>query len=73
MIDANHGYDALAAAKLGREASQFSIDWFEEPVVPEALNSYSALRTSQPIPIAGGETWHTRWGLLQLCNKAVLT
>ncbi|MBT3144884.1 mandelate racemase/muconate lactonizing enzyme family protein [Neptunomonas phycophila] len=63
MIDANHGYDALAAAKLGREASQFNIDWFEEPVVPEALNSYSALRTSQPIPIAGGETWHTRWGI----------
>ncbi|EPX75470.1 mandelate racemase/muconate lactonizing enzyme family protein [Salipiger mucosus] len=62
MIDANHGYDAMEAIRLGQQAAQFGIDWFEEPVVPEQLAAYRRVRAEQPIPVAGGETWHTRWG-----------
>ncbi len=65
MIDANHGYDALDAIEIGRRAAQYSIDWFEEPVVPEALSSYQSIRRAQPIPVAGGETWHGRWAIAQ--------
>jgi len=63
MIDGNHGYDALEAVHLGKKAADFDIDWFEEPVVPEQLDAYRAVRAGQPIPVAGGETWHTRWGM----------
>ncbi len=63
MIDANHGYDALEAAELGRRAAAFGIDWFEEPVLPEQLSAYRAVRAGQPIPVAGGETWHGRFGM----------
>lgn len=63
MIDANHGYDTLEAIELGNRAAQLGIDWFEEPVVPEHLAAYRELRARQPIPVAGGETWHTRWGM----------
>jgi len=63
MIDGNHGYDALEAIQLGRKAADFDIAWFEEPVVPEQLDAYRAVRAGQPIPVAGGETWHTRWGM----------
>lgn len=63
MIDANHGYDALEAVELGRAAACHGIDWFEEPVLPEQLSAYRAVRAGQPIPVAGGETWHTRWGM----------
>lgn len=63
MIDANHSYDACDAIKLGQLAAEYNIDWFEEPVVPEALSSYREIRRQQPLPIAGGETWHTRWGM----------
>ncbi|RVV97548.1 mandelate racemase/muconate lactonizing enzyme family protein [Mesobaculum littorinae] len=62
MIDGNHGYDTLEAIELGRRAADFDIDWFEEPVVPEHLAAYREVRARQPIPVAGGETWHTRWG-----------
>ncbi|WP_128255308.1 mandelate racemase/muconate lactonizing enzyme family protein [Falsirhodobacter deserti] len=62
MIDANHGYDAMEAIRLGQRAAEYGIDWFEEPVVPEQLAAYREVRTRQPIPVAGGETWHTRWG-----------
>lgn len=60
MIDANHGYDTIEAARVA--AAEYGIDWFDEPVVPEQLGSYRAVRTRQPIPVAGGETSHTRCG-----------
>jgi len=60
MIDANHGYDAIEAIRLGQAAAEFDIGWFEEPVVPEHLDAYLDVRTGQPIPVAGGETWHGR-------------
>ncbi|WP_158964967.1 mandelate racemase/muconate lactonizing enzyme family protein [Chachezhania sediminis] len=63
MIDANHGYDTIEAVHLGRAAAEYDIDWFEEPVLPEQLSAYREVRAGQPIPIAGGETWHTRWGM----------
>lgn len=63
MIDANHGYDTIEAVNLGRRAAEYGIDWFEEPVVPEQLGAYRAVRAGQTIPVAGGETWHTRWGM----------
>jgi D-galactarolactone cycloisomerase len=63
MVDANHGYDVLEAVHFGQRAAELDIDWFEEPVVPEQLGAYRAVRAGQPIPVAGGETWHTRWGM----------
>lgn len=63
MIDANHGYGVLEAIELGRKAAEYNIDWFEEPVVPEQLAAYREVRAKQPIPVAGGETWHSRWGM----------
>lgn len=63
MIDANHGYDVVEAVAVGRAAAEFGVDWFEEPVVPEQLAAYREVRRAQPIPVAGGETWHSRWGM----------
>ncbi|MEZ5450069.1 MAG: mandelate racemase/muconate lactonizing enzyme family protein [Thiolinea sp.] len=63
MIDGNHGYDVLEAVAVGQRAAQYGVDWFEEPVVPEQLGAYRAVRAGQPIPVAGGETWHSRWGM----------
>lgn len=62
MIDANHGYDVREAIDLGRQAVGYGIDWFEEPVIPEQLDGYQAVRDGQLIPVAGGETWHGRFG-----------
>ena len=63
MVDANHGYDVIEAVWFGRAAAELGIDWFEEPAVPEQLGAYREIRASQPIPVAGGETWHSRWGM----------
>ena len=61
MLDANHGYDVAEAIELGRRVADCDIGWFEEPVVPEDLAGYAEVRRGQPIPVAGGETWFTRW------------
>jgi D-galactarolactone cycloisomerase len=61
MLDANHGYDVAEAIALGRSVADCDIGWLEEPVVPEDLAGYAEVRRSQPIPVAGGETWFTRW------------
>lgn len=65
MIDANHGYDAGEAIALGQAAAPYDIAWFEEPVIPENLTAYQDVRAGQPIPVAGGETWHGRWAMQQ--------
>lgn len=33
----------------------YAVTWFEEPLVPDALDDYVALRRASPVPIAGGE------------------
>jgi D-galactarolactone cycloisomerase len=63
MIDANHGYDVLEAIELGCRAARHGIDWLEEPVLPEQVGAYRAVRAGQPLPVAGGETWHGRYAM----------
>ena len=60
MVDAggsdafwNQGYKwALRTAHMLEE---YDVAWFEEPLKPDALRDYAALRQAAPVPIAGGE------------------
>ncbi len=72
MLDANHGFDALEAIRLGGRAERFDIDWFKEPVVPDDLNSYIEVRRRQPIPVAGGECEYTRWGFREELTRGAM-
>jgi D-galactarolactone cycloisomerase len=69
MLDANHGYDAIEAIRLGRLVADLDIEWFEEPVVPEDLASYREVRDKQPIPVAGSECEFTRWGFVDVLTS----
>src|SRR6516164_1640362 len=66
MIDANHAYDRLAAIRLGRAIEEHDIGWFEEPVPPEDVAGYRAVKEAIAIPIAGGECEFTRFGFRDL-------
>ncbi|MGY3544763.1 D-galactarolactone cycloisomerase [Bradyrhizobium sp. USDA 4472] len=66
MVDANHAYDAVAAIRLGRLIEAHDIGWFEEPVPPEDVAGYRAVKSALTIPIAGGECEFTRFGFRDL-------
>jgi D-galactarolactone cycloisomerase len=66
MIDANHAYDSVAAIGLGRMIEPYDIGWFEEPVPPEDVAGYRAVKSALSIPVAGGECEFTRFGFRDL-------
>ena len=66
MVDANHAYDAVAAIRLGRMIEPHDIGWFEEPVPPEDVAGYRAVKAAISIPVAGGECEFTRFGFRDL-------
>ena len=72
MVDANHAYDAAAAISLGRALEGYRVAWLEEPVVPEDLDGYRAVRSALDIPIAGGEAEFTRYGFRDLISKGAV-
>jgi D-galactarolactone cycloisomerase len=72
MVDANHAYDAVAAIRLGRQIAPLDIAWFEEPVPPEDIDGYRAVKAALPIPVAGGECEFTRFGFRPLLTAQAL-
>jgi L-alanine-DL-glutamate epimerase-like enolase superfamily enzyme len=60
MVDAG-GSDAFWgqgykwALRTAEMLAAYEVTWFEEPLKPDALEDYVALRRNAPIPIAGGE------------------
>ncbi len=60
MVDAGgsdafwqHGYKW--ALRTSQMLATYDVEWFEEPVKPDALDDYIRLRQAAPVPIAGGE------------------
>ncbi len=72
MVDTNHAYGRSEALILGKALEAYNIRWYEEPVVPEDIASYQALRTQLSVPIAGGENEHTLYGFNQLFQQQAL-
>ena len=70
MVDANHAYDAATAIRLGRGFARLDVYWFEEPVIPEDLDGYAAVRRALDVPIAGGEAEYTRYGFRRLFDAS---
>lgn len=62
MVDSNHAYGRAEALFLGQAMAEMNLRWYEEPVVPEDLESYASLRAQLPMAIAGGENEHGLYG-----------
>lgn len=72
MVDTNHAYGRCDARYLGERLQEYNLRWYEEPVVPEDIDGYAALRQVLNVPIAGGENEHTSYGFNSLFqNNAV--
>jgi D-galactarolactone cycloisomerase len=48
------------ALKTSHMLAGYGVAWFEEPLVPDALEDFVALRRSAPLPVSGGEVFTRR-------------
>ena len=69
MVDAGasgpcwpHGFSW--AARTAAMLAAYDVEWFEEPLPPDALADYAALRRRSPVKIAGGEVLTRRQSYL---------
>jgi D-galactarolactone cycloisomerase len=72
MIDANHAYTARQATTIGLALQELNVTWFEDPLPPDDLPGYEALRSRLTIALAGGETLTTRAGYREVLTRHLL-
>jgi L-alanine-DL-glutamate epimerase-like enolase superfamily enzyme len=62
MIDANGGYTAKQAIRLGRlYAEEYGVVYFEEPVSSDQLRQLALVRENTPLAVAAGEYGYDPW------------
>ena len=72
MADAYMGWNLDYARRMLPLLEPFRLRWLEEPVIPDDIQGYVALREFGRIPIAGGEHEFTLYGFRELlAAKAV--
>jgi D-galactarolactone cycloisomerase len=61
VVDANCAYDVPTALTVGRVLEELGVRWFEEPLAPDNHAGLSRLAGMLRVPLAGGESEHTRF------------
>ena len=69
MIDANQGYNAYTAIRLGQRVADLDLLWFEEPVNAKDIDGYLQVKSHVPMAIAGGETLRTRYEFVEAFKR----
>ena len=72
MADAYMGWDLEYALRMCRALEPFDMKWVEEPLLPDQIREYAALRRDSPVPIAAGEHETTRYGFAQIIEAGAL-
>jgi L-alanine-DL-glutamate epimerase-like enolase superfamily enzyme len=66
MVEAYMGWTLDYARRMIPLLEPFQLRWLEEPVIPDDIGGYAALKALGRIPIAGGEHEFTIYGFRQL-------
>jgi L-rhamnonate dehydratase len=69
MADAYMGWTLDYALRMIPLLERYNLRWLEEPVIPDDIAGYAALRAMRRIPIAGGEHEFTLHGFRQLLDS----
>jgi L-rhamnonate dehydratase len=72
MFDCFMGGDVTYIVQLIERIEEYRPRWVEEPVPPDRVGDYVAIKRSSRVPIAAGEHEYTRWGFLQLLQADAL-
>lgn len=69
MVDANEGYNAATAIRIGQRLAEYDILWFEEPVNAQDIEAYEQVGAALPMAIAGGEGLRTRYEFKDMIGR----
>lgn len=70
MLDCYMALDVPYAIALAKAVAEFKVLWMEEPVPPDQIDSYRAIKDAVPeMLITGGEHEYTRYGFRDLIEK----
>ena len=69
LVDAHGAWTAEQAIPAARRLEAMGVTWLEDPIPPEALDSYAALVAAVDMPIAAGETDCTRWQVAERFSR----
>jgi L-alanine-DL-glutamate epimerase-like enolase superfamily enzyme len=72
MADAYMGWTLDYAKRMLPLLEPFHLRWLEEPVIPDDIHGYAALKAAGRIPIAGGEHEFTLHGFRDLLDARAL-
>jgi L-rhamnonate dehydratase len=72
MADAYMGWNLDYARRIVPLLEPFNLRWLEEPVIPDDIGGYVALKTMGRIPIAGGEHEFTLYGFRELLDARAM-
>jgi D-galactarolactone cycloisomerase len=67
--DANWAYDLDEAVAVGDAMAALDYWWFEEPILPENVAGYAALRAKTKVRLAAGESDFTVWHARELIER----
>ena len=72
LADANQAFTPKQAIRLGRLLEPYALGWYEEPVAYQNLKASAEVRTAIDVPIAGGETEYTRYGMRDILQAGAV-
>lgn len=67
--DANWPHGLKWAMRTADMLAEYGVDWFEEPLRPDAIDDFCALRRVSRVPIAGGEVLTRRQAFLPWLSR----
>ena len=71
-VDVNNGLSLQTAIRMSRKIEPYDIYWLEEPILVDEIPNLAALARETSIPIAVGETHHTKWEFKELMEQGAV-
>ncbi|MGI5963435.1 MAG: mandelate racemase/muconate lactonizing enzyme family protein [Lawsonibacter sp.] len=69
MVDANCCYEPNTAVTLAKRIEEYNINWIEEPVAVDDLETCAWVANRIPMPVALGENHYGRWQFREILEK----
>jgi L-rhamnonate dehydratase len=72
MFDCKWAWDVPYTIQFGRAIREYAVKWVEEPLRPENIEGYAAIKRDGGVPLAAGEHLYSRWEVKPYLERGIL-